>query len=97
LARGVHRLPPDATVDHERNERLQQAGKPMKTPQNPSFLSVPARVEELDDTALRGGHALLDSDRARDFACWIDVELAQLEGRFQQFMTPKSLRRSLGR
>lgn len=69
----------------------------MKTPQNPSALSTPALVRDLDDSTFRSGHALLDAKRARDFADWLGQQLTELEGQFRAYMTPQSLRRSLGR
>ncbi len=69
----------------------------MKTPHNPSAGSTTALVQELDDSALRSGHALLDSDRAQEFSDWMDWRLEQLEAGFDAFCTPRSVRRSLGR
>ncbi len=69
----------------------------MKSPQNTATLSIPAHVQELDDTTLRSGHALLDMDRARDFSHWLDSQLNELEERFHSFSTPQSRKRSLGR
>ncbi len=69
----------------------------MNTPQNPSALSATALVQELDDATLRSGHALLDTDRAQDFASWLDSQLEQLEREFHAFSTPRTIRRSLGR
>ena len=69
----------------------------MKTPQNPSALSTPARVQDLDDTTLRSGHALLDADRAQNFAHWLDFQLNVLETKFREFATPQSARRALER
>jgi hypothetical protein len=69
----------------------------MKTPHNPSAGSTTALVKELDDLALRSGHALLDSGRALEFSDWIDLQLQQLEVAFSTFCTPQSVRRSLGR
>jgi len=69
----------------------------MTTPQNPSVLSTPSLVRDLDDATLRSGHALLDGDRAQDFASWIDGQLEELELEFQALSTPQSRRRALGR
>ena len=69
----------------------------MKTPQNPSALSTPALVRDLDDSTLRTGHALLDASRSRDFSEWLDEQLDDLETQFQDYLTPQSFRRSLGR
>jgi hypothetical protein len=59
--------------------------------------STTALVEELDDTTLMSGHALLDQARAEEFCQWIDVQLAVLETTFREFSTSRSLRKSLGR
>ncbi len=69
----------------------------MKTPQNPSALSTPALVRELDDATLRSGHALLDANRAENFADWLDSRLNQLESMFDAYVTPQSVRRAIGR
>lgn len=59
--------------------------------------STAALVEELDDTTLMSGHALLNKTRAQGFSQWMDEQLATLEVQFQHFTTPSSRRRSLGR
>jgi hypothetical protein len=59
--------------------------------------STAALVEELDDTTLMSGHALLDHLRAEEFCVWIDRELEELEFRFQEFSASGAMRRSLGR
>jgi hypothetical protein len=59
--------------------------------------STTALVEELDDTTLKSGHALLDHLRAEEFCQWIDSRLEELETRFKVYSTYGSLRRSLGR
>ena len=68
-----------------------------KTPHDPSGGSTTALVQELDDKALRSGHALLDGARSHDFSDWVDGQLRQLEVYFEAFCTPRSVRRSLGR
>lgn len=60
-------------------------------------LSTTALVDQLDDAALRSGHALLDSVRVCDFASWIDGQLAQLDVQFERFQTRSSVRKSFGR
>jgi hypothetical protein len=69
----------------------------MKMPSNPSTLLTPSLVQDLDDAALRCGHALLVADRAREFASWLDTQLGLLEERQRAFVTPQSARRALGR
>ncbi len=69
----------------------------MKTPQNPLTGSTTALVKELNDTALRSGHALLNNTRAQEFSGWMDRQSALLEQHFLTFSTPQSVRRSLGR
>ena len=59
--------------------------------------STAALVEELDDTTLKSGHALLDHLRAEEFCHWIDCQLEELEFRFRPYSTYGSIRRSLGR
>ncbi|MHB8969827.1 MAG: hypothetical protein ACYC3X_08825 [Pirellulaceae bacterium] len=59
--------------------------------------STTALVEELDDTTLMSGHALLDHPRAEAFCHWIDQQLELLESQFREFSTSRSLRKSLGR
>jgi hypothetical protein len=59
--------------------------------------STTALVEELDDTTLKSGHALLDQLRAEEFCLWIDAQLEELECRFREFTTSRTIRRSLGR
>jgi hypothetical protein len=59
--------------------------------------STTALVEELDDTTLMSGHALLDHARAEEFCQWVDTQLAVLENAFREFSTTRSLRKSLGR
>jgi hypothetical protein len=59
--------------------------------------STAALVEELDDSTLKSGHALLDQLRAEEFCQWIDGQLEELEARFHAYATYGSLRRSLGR
>jgi hypothetical protein len=53
--------------------------------------STTALVEELDDTTLMGGHALLNPVRAEEFCQWIDLRLDLLESKFCQFITSRSL------
>ncbi len=69
----------------------------MKTPQNPSALSTLALVRDLDDATLRSAHAMLDANRAENFAGWLDLQLSQLESLFHAYTTPRSVRRSIGR
>ncbi len=70
----------------------------MRTSKTLSQLSsTAALVEDLDDTTLMSGHALLNQTRAKAFSQWMDDQLAALEDQFQHFSTPSSLRRSLGR
>lgn len=70
----------------------------MRTPKTLSQLSsTAALVEDLDDTTLMSGHALLNQTRAKLFSHWMDEQLAELEDQFQHFSTPSSRRRSLGR
>ena len=71
----------------------------MNTPQNPSASShlAVAFVRDLDDITLRSGHALLNAQRAQDFAIWLDFQLNGLEKTFSEFATPRSMRRYLGR
>ena len=59
--------------------------------------STTALVEELDDTTLKSGHALLDHLRAEEFCHWIDGRLEELETQFGVYSTYGSIRRSLGR
>jgi hypothetical protein len=59
--------------------------------------STTALVEELDDTTLKSGHALLDYSRAEVFCEWIDRQLEGLEFRFRDYSTGRSICRSLGR
>jgi len=59
--------------------------------------STTALVEELDDTTLMSGHALLDRARAEELCRWIDQRLEVLENEFRGFSTSRSLRKSLGR
>jgi len=66
--------------------------KPLSNP-----WSTTALVAELDDTALKSGHALLDQLRAEEFCQWIDGQLEELEARFREYSTYGSIRRSLGR
>ena len=73
LARGMLLLPPNAAADPGRlphvlrryatNENLQTTVASVVTT---------ALVEELDDTTLMSGHALLDHARAEEFCQWID-------------------------
>jgi hypothetical protein len=58
--------------------------------------STTALVEELDDTTLKCGHALLDHSRAGEFCQWIDGQLEELEHRFQAYATYASIRKSIG-
>ena len=59
--------------------------------------STAALVQELDDTTLKSGHALLDHTRAEAFCEWIDRELEDLESRFRDYATRRTIRTSLGR
>jgi hypothetical protein len=59
--------------------------------------STTALVEELDDTTLMSGHALLDHSRAEEFGHWIDLRLESLESQFREFSISRSVRTSLGR
>jgi hypothetical protein len=59
--------------------------------------STAALVEDLDDTTLKSGHALLDQLRAEEFCQWIDGRLEELETQFRIYSTHGSIRRSLGR
>ena len=58
--------------------------------------STTALVEELDDTTLTCGHALLDGARADEFCRWMDAQLEELEARFWAYSTYGSIRQSLG-
>ncbi len=58
--------------------------------------STTALVEELDDTTLRCGHALLDSTRAEAFSRWMDLQLEELEARFWTYSTYRSVRAAIG-
>jgi hypothetical protein len=74
----------------------------MKTPHNPSAVTptsrtITALVQDLDDATFRARHALLNEDRARDFSHWLDGQLRDLEHLFRDYLTPHSVRRSLGR
>ncbi|MBM4093667.1 MAG: hypothetical protein FJ276_30315 [Planctomycetes bacterium] len=69
----------------------------MNTPQLTKLTSITGLVEDLDESTLRGGHALLDRRRAQAFSQWMDVQLEHLEERFSAFVTVRSIRRSLGR
>lgn len=69
--------------------------KSTKTLSNP--WSTAALVEELDDSTLKSGHALLNQARAYEFCQWIDLQLEDLESRFRVYATARSIRRSLGR
>ncbi len=69
----------------------------MKTPQNPSALLTLALVRDLDDATLRSEHAMLDANRAENFADWLDLQLNQFESLFHSFTTPRSVRRRIGR
>lgn len=69
--------------------------KTTKTLSNP--WSTAAWVEELDDTTLKSGHALLNQNRAASFCQWIDLQLEDLEFRFRGYATYGSVRKSVGR
>ena len=58
--------------------------------------STAALVEELDDTTLKSGHALLDHLRAEEFCQWIDRQLEELEFRFRDYATGGSIRTIAG-
>jgi hypothetical protein len=62
-----------------------------------NLCSTAALVEELDDSTLKSGHALLDQARAHEFCQWVDLQLENLESRFRVYSTARSIRRSLGR
>jgi hypothetical protein len=59
--------------------------------------STTALVEDLDDTTLMSGHALLDRVRSEEFSQWMDQQLETLEDNFRAFSTSRTLRTSLGR
>jgi hypothetical protein len=70
--------------------------KPLESPFACGTATV-ARVQQLDDAALRGGHALLDQTRVRDFASWMDERLLELGAKFGQYQTRSSVRKYLQR
>ena len=86
LAHGMLLIPPNATASvPERCNSCCGGTSPMKTPTirhrtAPSGGSTTALVQELDDTALRSGHALLDGVRAHDFSDWVDRTAAAARG-----------------
>lgn len=54
-------------------------------------------IQQINDTALRSGHAMLSDRRVHDFAGWMDQELDQFDLRFRDRATHRSIRKSLGR
>jgi len=95
----MHLLPPDAAAQPQSaaatalwSERPMRTAKSLSNP-----WSTTALVAELDDTALKSGHALLDQLRAEEFCQWIDGQLEELEARFREYSTYGSIRLSLGR